>query len=184
LYDVIRKYNIISLLDAPCGSMAWMPYLIENITHDIPIFRYHGVDVVESIINSSKAKYSNKTNWKLEVLDITSQELPDGYDLIFSRDALQHLSLVKVIDSLKLISRTQGSRYLLVGSYLKTGQNKNIEIGDYFPIDLTKPPFNLNKYLEIFDEKTYEFKHLILYDIKNYLRFVNFDQMYYNIYKD
>ena len=86
-----------------------------------------------------------------------------------------------MIDSLKLISRTIGARYLLVGSYLQNGQNKDIEIGDYFPIDLTKRPFNLNKYVEVFDEKTVEFKHLILYDIKNYLRFVNFDQIYYNI---
>jgi hypothetical protein len=170
------------MLDAPCGSMSWMPFLLENITNEIPDFRYHGVDVVESIINSAKIKYSNRSDkWQLSVLDFSQQSLPSNYDLIFSRDALQHLPLVKVLDSLKLMSRTAGARFLLVGSYLKNGSNKNIEIGNYFPIDLTKPPFNLNNYIATFDEQTHEFKHLILYDIENYLRFVNFDEMYYHI---
>jgi hypothetical protein len=169
-------------LDSPCGSLAWMPLLLNNITNEIPDFKYHGVDVVESIINSSKIRYSNRTNWKFDTLDITSQQLPDGYDLIFSRDAFQHLSLIKIVDALKLLSNSTRSKYLLVGSYVKNGKNSNIRIGEYFSIDLTKHPFNLNDYIEVFDEKTFDSKHLVLYDIQNYLKTVDFDLIYSNIY--
>ena len=131
LYDVIKKYSIKSLLDIPCGSLAWMPLLLNNITNEIPDFRYYGVDVVESVINISKVKYANKKNWKLDVLDITSQELPDGYDLLFSRDAFQHLPLIKIANALKMIANAKEAKYFLVGSYVKTGVNVNINIGGY-----------------------------------------------------
>jgi hypothetical protein len=111
----------------------------------------------------------------------TQQKLPSSYDLILTRDALQHLPLVKVADALKQFSRTGKARYLLAGSYVKTGQNKNINIGDYFTVDLTKHPFGLNQTVEIFDEKVPDLKHLVLYDIKNYLSKVNFDLIYSNI---
>ena len=39
------------------------------------------------------------------------------------------------------------------------------------------PPFNLNNFTEIFFENDLERKHLILYDIKNYLSKINFEQM-------
>jgi hypothetical protein len=182
LYNVIKKFKIHSMLDAPCGSLAWMPLLLDNITNEIPDFRYHGVDVVESIIKLSRERYSNR-KWQLSLLDITSQDLPDNYDLIFSRDALQHLPLTKVVDALKIISKTSGSRYFLVGSYLKSGKNFNIKIGNYFPIDLKKYPFNLDKYIEIFDEETAHLKYLVLYDIQNYLKFVNYSLIYSNINK-
>ena len=183
LYNIIKKYNIKSLVDAPCGSFAWMPLLLKNITNEISDFKYYGVDVVESIINSSKMKYSNRTNWKFDVLDITSHKLPSGYDLIFSRDALQHLPLIKVADALKMISISNDSKYFLVGSYVKNGKNTNIRIGDYFSIDLTKYPFNLNNYIDIFAEMTFDQKHLVLYDIQNYLRNVDFNLIYSNIKK-
>lgn len=75
---------------------------------------------------------------------------------------------------MKAFSRVKGAKYLLVGSHLgEYGNNKNIEIGDYFPINLVGPPFNLNKYISVYNENGP--KSLILYDIPNYLRKVNFD---------
>jgi hypothetical protein len=181
LYNVIKKYKIRSMIDAPCGSMAWIPLLLVNLTKENPKFRYYGVDVVESIVNISKKKYANYSNWQMNVLDFTQQSLPPNYDLIFTRDALQHLPLVKVADALKQFSRTEEARYLLAGSYVKTGRNSNINIGNYFAVDLRKPPFGLDQTVEIFDEKVPDSKHLVLYDIKNYLSKVNFDLIYSNI---
>ena len=100
LREVINEYSIESMLDAPCGSFIWMPLMLRNVSEDFKTrgkrFRYHGVDVVESIIKASKEKYSNESDWDFSVCDFSSQDLPNGYDLVFSRDALQHLSYEKV----------------------------------------------------------------------------------------
>ena len=93
LRHAIDELNITSMLDAPCGSFNWMPLLLRNLTKPV---RYHGVDVVESLITNAKQKYSNESNWEFSVCDFSAEDLPNGYDLIFSRDALQHLSYEKV----------------------------------------------------------------------------------------
>ena len=159
--------------------MSWIPLLLKNITREIKDFKYYGVDVVESIINASKLRYKDMSHlWEIDVLDFTQQQLPLDYDLILSRDALQHLPLEKVIDALKIFSRTSGAKYLLVGSYLEeVDENRNIKTGDYFAINLMKQPFNLNKYVEIFNEQVAHKKYLILYDIQNYLSKIDFDLM-------
>jgi hypothetical protein len=103
LIDVILEYSIKSMLDAPCGSFLWMPLMLRNVSAKLAAekgirFKYHGVDVVEKVINESKARYANETrDWEFSVCDFSQQDLPNGYELIFSRDALQHLSYEKVI---------------------------------------------------------------------------------------
>lgn len=184
LHSVIHEYSIASMLDAPCGSFHWMPLLLQNITDEFSSqghrFRYHGVDAVESIINASRTRYANNTDWTFSTCDFSEEKLPDDYELVFSRDALQHLSYAKVIKSLKAYSQVNGARYLLVGSYLNSSAtNRDIEIGGYFPIDVTKPPFNLTKYLRVYKEiaDDSEPKSLLLYDIPGYLRKIDFDRL-------
>ena len=47
------------MVDAPCGSFLWMKLVVENITAEIePSFKYHGIDIVESVIRKSQIKYS------------------------------------------------------------------------------------------------------------------------------
>jgi hypothetical protein len=107
--------------------------------------------------------------------------VPADYDLIFSRDALQHLPYEKVINALERFSMAENTKYLLVGSYPKsTKKNENTHIGGYFDINLLISPFNLDKYVEIFDEQREHGKHLILYDIKQHLRTANFTQIRIN----
>lgn len=118
VYNLVKKYKINSILDAPCGAMAWMPLLLRNLTQQIANFKYHGIDVVESVIDSLKIKYNNETNWLFSLHDVTKQPLPSNYDLITSRDALQHLPLDYCVDALKAYSHTIGARYLLIGSYI------------------------------------------------------------------
>lgn len=98
LRQVIEEYSIKSMLDAPCGSFHWMPLLLKNISENLngKHFRYHGVDVVEKLIHSARIKYPNEENWKFSVCDISAGNLPNGYELIFSRDALMHLPYKEV----------------------------------------------------------------------------------------
>lgn len=70
----------------------------------------------------------------------------DGVTMILCRDALQHLDFALAINILKNFAFS-GADYLLVGSYYHYNDpfsaNRLIKIGDYFPIDLRYPPFNL-----------------------------------------
>lgn len=87
---------------------------------------------------------------------------------------------IKIVNSLEAYSRVRGAKYLLVGSYFDNFiENINIEIGQEFLINLTKPPFNLNKYIRIYFESNYigPRKSLILYDIANYLSKVDFNKI-------
>ena len=177
LHNIIKKYNISSMVDAPCGAMMWMPLLLANLSLETnKHFKYHGIDVVESVINASKNRFANfSEEWKFSVVDFSQQNIPENYDLIFSRDALQHLPLDKVINALEIFSKSKGSKYLAVGSYVKSSSNKNIKVGEYFPIDLTRAPFNLGQYIELIDEKTKDLKHIVLYDIPGYLSKIDYN---------
>ena len=39
LRTVVNKYELHSLVDAPCGAMAWMPLALRDIKEDLPGFR-------------------------------------------------------------------------------------------------------------------------------------------------
>lgn len=99
LNSLIADYAVNSMLDAPCGSFHWMSQVISNVTRTRPTFRYHGVDVVESLVRAVESKYASYLatgRVEFSVCDISQQALPSGYELIFSRDALMHLSYEKV----------------------------------------------------------------------------------------
>ncbi len=49
LPKLLRKYNIASMIDAPCGGMNWMPLVLDTIEQSYaPNFRYLGIDVAET----------------------------------------------------------------------------------------------------------------------------------------
>lgn len=52
--------------------------------------RYIGVDIVRPVIANISAQHARTQAWRFEVLDFTKDMLPH-VDLIFSRDALQHI---------------------------------------------------------------------------------------------
>jgi hypothetical protein len=92
IYSVIKKYDIKSLLDSPCGSFIWMNELMKNVSFEIVGFEYHGVDIVGPVITYLQTKFANSNRkWQFNLVDMSAKDanLPDGYDLIFSRDAMQ-----------------------------------------------------------------------------------------------
>ena len=97
------------------------------------------------------------------------------------RDALQHLPCAAVVDALQTFSVSR-PKYLLVGSY-PDGENRRIEAGEYFSIDLRLPPFSLGEgVIRSYEEWTSSFsrdtrdKQLLLVDGK-FLAGLDFHQM-------
>jgi hypothetical protein len=166
LPGIIKRYNITSMLDSSCGSMLWMPLVLAEVEREQPGFRFHGSDVVCPLIANHTTTFAHKTNYAFSCIDYANQRLPSGYDVVWSRDSLQHVPLHATWQFLNNV-RASGARYLLVGSYIKdTAPNRDIAGGDYYPIDLTKPPFNVRPApLEVIDEKSIDGKHMLLFDV-------------------
>jgi hypothetical protein len=94
---IMYKYRVRSLMDAPCGGVygSWMRTTIVRMRADLPCFRYTGVDAVASVIEKNARYFEPHSEYvSFAALDLSSSAtvLPQGYDMILSRDALQHLS--------------------------------------------------------------------------------------------
>eukprot|EP00775_Hariotina_reticulata_P009452 gene9452-9618_t len=165
---LIAKYNISSMLDSSCGSMHWMPKVVQTITEARPDFKYMGTDVVCGLIEKHKDKYSHRKNMQFQCIDYSNQNLPAGYDLVFSRDSLQHVPHHATWMYLNNV-KASGARYLLAGSYINVNNANAVDIvgGDYYDIDLTRPPFNVWPPVEVFNEQTPDGKHMVLFDMRS-----------------
>jgi len=117
-----EKYNIKTVLDAPCGDFNWMKEV------DKKDIIYIGGDIVKSVIDENIKKYQQE-NITFKVLDITKDILPK-VDMILCKDCLQHLSYENVKKSLMNFKQS-GSKYLLVTTYPLTKKNWDILDGDY-----------------------------------------------------
>jgi 23S rRNA G2445 N2-methylase RlmL len=168
------KYKLTKLLDAPCGAAmnSWMFTAIQQLKSDIPKFQYYGVDVVGSVIEANRQKAATEIQGnyiQFHRVDLsatstpasftsTTSRLPADYDLLLSRDALQHLPYQLIARVFRSYCATR-SRFLLIGSYLSAAQatsldnrNQDILVGETFHINVLQAPFSFPRPVEIFTE--------------------------------
>ena len=167
---LVWRHRVTRLLDAPCGSAHWWPPLLARLRAAIPCFTYRGLDVVPSVVAANAARHADAApavSFAVADLSAAGAPLPvGGADMILCRDALQHIPLLDAIDVLENFARS-APRLLAVGSYLlergdggkgerpaRADANRNIEVGEYFPINLLALPFNMTDVLDILDEGT------------------------------
>ena len=147
LPNVIKKYNIKSILDIPCGDFFWMK------EHNFKTVNYIGADIVSDLIKTNNHKYKTK-NINFETLDIINNDLPYS-DLLFCRDCLVHLSFNDIFNALRNIKRTK-FKYFMTTNFLKRDSNVDIATGSWRTINLCKPPFNFPEPIENIYEKCTE----------------------------
>ena len=176
LMQVVRELNVSSVLDAPCGAFVWQTPMVRMLLEQNIVFRYLGVDVARSVIAANSAAHSSLAPRLLfKRMNLVHEPLPRGYQLIFSRDALQHNSLADVFQILRRFAATD-AQYLLLGSYptavqpgqigyspQPVGTNMDIATGDYQRINLEAPPFGLTAWKR-YAEETPDEKYLCLYE--------------------
>ena len=136
---LFNKFDIKSLLDAPCGDFNWMKLVVPSC----PI-KYIGVDIVKPLIELNNKEYSSD-NISFKVLDITSDKLP-LVDLMMCRDCLFHLSY----DDTKLFLQNfinSGIPYLLTTTHENKNSFTNTDIATsaFRLIDLFSSPYNFDK---------------------------------------
>lgn len=127
LRGLISEYDIRSLLDVGCGDNWWMP--------DVP--GYVGIDLVPEAVLRARTMRPDR--------DIRMGDgrysLPRGFDAVFCRDVMQHLSFVDAVDMLHQIMAVQ-ARYVILSTY-STGTNEDIQTGGNARPDLTVAPFHM-----------------------------------------
>jgi hypothetical protein len=162
LGELIRKLNVKSVLDAPCGDFNWM----QDVSLDEEV-SYLGCDIVKKLIRDNRRRHGRPQR-SFRVLDFTVGPVPRA-DLILCRDALVHLSDRHILTALELF-RASDSKYLLTTTFQETPANDDIRAGWWRPINLQLPPFNLpDPLLSLSDmdsDDLYEDKVLALWDLQ------------------
>jgi hypothetical protein len=139
LPTIIAKYDIRTVVDAPCGDFAWMKLVLPNVK-----VKYHGFDIVDIIVKTNRTKYSSE-DIRFDVADICADRLPSG-DLLIVRDCLFHLSYQDIGTFLKNIEPLE-YKYLLTTTHLVDDgfANSDISTGDARRIDLFAKPFAFDR---------------------------------------
>ena len=137
LQQFLKDHDIHSVVDAGCGDWEF------SQTIDWTGIDYKGYDIVPSVIEADIKKFG-KPNIQFFAADIVTTELPPA-DLLISKHVLQHLpnsSVEKFLLQLpkyKHILLTNG-----VDRRTLTSDNMDIKPGQYRPLDVTQPPFNVD----------------------------------------
>lgn len=149
LPELFKKYNIQSIIDAPCGDYYWFKEI------NMDLYTYTGIDIVKSLIDSNNNLYQ-KSNIKFEHKDLCKSEIIKA-DLILCRDCLIHLSDE---DSFKVLKnfKNSGSKYLLITTNYENPCNLNISTGSFRHLNMQVSPFNFPPPLELIPENNTYFK--------------------------
>ena len=155
----LKEYEIDSMLDIPCGDFNWMCHM------SLSGIEYVGADIVQGIIYDDRALYSPYFNGsfsegisrspEFRVLDLITDELPAGMDLVFVRDCLVHLSLADIQTAIFNILRSR-PKYVALTSFVGDRENIDIPTGNWRPLNMRKPPFDFPNPITVISEECTE----------------------------
>jgi hypothetical protein len=146
LDSFIKKNNIKSILDMPCGDFSWMQDLIKKNNY----INYTGYDIVEDIIFYNNKKYS-KNNISFFCKDIVNETNFNNFDLVFIRDFFIHIDYVSINKILDNIKRSK-VKFVACSNNNNAINNKDIAVGQHRKINLTIEPFYMNEIFYAFSE--------------------------------
>jgi len=129
----LRSLEARVLLDAPCGDFSWMQQV------ELGDIKYIGGDIVPTIVAENQRRYASPLR-RFVNLDLTSDQLPDA-DVLLCRDCLVHLSYANIAAVLANVARSRIG-FILVTSFPGRGDNKDVEDGDWRPLDFEAAPFS------------------------------------------
>lgn len=157
LSALIRRFNITTIADAPCGDLNWMMHV------DLGTCKYIGYDIVQHLIERNRNLFGNIKEFRHTNL---IENVIEKADLIICRDMLAHLTYEQIFQVLRNFKKS-GSKYILMTTGVTTTQNSDITTGDWRRMNLEKAPFNFPRPLALIQEDVpFEFergKHLGLW---------------------
>jgi hypothetical protein len=129
---LLKDLGAKSLLDIPCGDFGWLSLTELGVS-------YVGADIVEALVEQNTRRYGSQ-NRRFERLDLTSDPLPAA-DAVLCRDCLVHLSYANIQRALDNVKRS-GATYLLTTSFPQMQSNRDIQDGDWRPLNFQRTPFH------------------------------------------
>jgi SAM-dependent methyltransferase len=135
IQQFLDSHEIHSVVDIGCGD--WE--LAKEI--DWGNRNYVGIDVVESVVKQNQVVYETDQIRFLH-LNAVVDPLPKA-DLLICKDVLAHLSFAEISS---ILSKAKQFKYCIFVNHVDpSGKTKNYDIqtGEFYYLDLTKPPFNL-----------------------------------------
>lgn len=151
---LLRGFNVVSMLDAPCGDFNWMQHVDLGNTH------YIGCDIVDAIVLANRHRHPGREFIKL---DLVENALPP-VDLIFSRDCLQHLPEPDIWRALRNFKRS-GAKWLFTSSHTVAEQSISPDAGGFGFLNLQLAPFGLPQPVLIMPEEHYASKAMCLWSV-------------------
>jgi hypothetical protein len=147
LPGLLTRHGVRSILDAPCGDFFWMKAV------DLGGIDYTGVDIVPEIIARDVEQYGGPGR-RFILGDLVEDALPQA-DLILCRDCLVHLPYAETRKTLENFRRS-GATWLLTTTFTGPRDNRDIELGDWRPINLERPPYRFPPAVDLINEESDE----------------------------
>ena len=145
---LLRRLDVTSLLDAPCGDGDWIA------TTDLGV-RVTGVDIVPDLIERLRARAARgEIGGHYHLADLTADSLP-RCDAILCRDCLVHFSFAN-IDRAVGNFRRSGARWLITTTFPEWQQNSDCEDGDWRALNFERAPFSWESPTELLNENCME----------------------------
>ena len=140
---LFKKFEIKSMLDAPCGDFHWMSQV------DLSGLDYTGGDIVPALIKENQTKHG-AAGCRFMQLDLLTSDLPEA-DLLLCRDCLIHLSFGDIRRLLANVKRSS-IRWVLFSTYPLLDKNEDNYTGGCRPVNLEAAPFSLSQPLLRIDD--------------------------------
>ncbi len=148
LNNLLKRLEVSSLLDIPCGDFNWMQKVeLSNIN-------YIGADIVEELVLENRLKFGESEWRKFEVINLIADPLPKA-DMILVRDCLVHLSYSDIQKALNNI-KSSGAKYLLLTTFTDYPINFDIVTGAWRPLNFQHRPFNFPPPILVINENCTE----------------------------
>ena len=161
LRELLSEIEASSLLDLPCGDFHWMQHV------DLAGINYIGGDLVSKLVDFNQEKHARE-GVDFRKIDLVNDTLP-LVDIILCRDCLVHLSFADVQSAFVNITRSN-AKWLLTTDFPDVTRNYDIVTGQWRPINLMLPPFNLPAPTQIIAENCLEIefkdKNLSLWSVE------------------
>lgn len=142
---LLRRLEAGVLLDIPCGDFNWLSQA------RLDLDEYIGADIVEDLVNRNSAHFVTPGSKRRFVrLDIIRDPLPRA-GVVLCRDCLVHLTFEDIFRTFANLKRS-GSHYLLTTTFTELESNADVVTGDWRPLNMQKPPFNLPPPIECLNE--------------------------------
>lgn len=129
----LRRFDIQTLVDAPCGDMNWMRVL------EYDFKQYIGIDIVSDLIANLRVE-NCLPNRHFQIGNIVTDILPYA-DAVFCRDCLVHLPFAMIHSAIKHW-KLAGFRYAILTTFRDHVENSDCNIGEWRPLNFVHPPFN------------------------------------------